>query len=46
MEDDGSDLEVGPGHDLFFANDPRQIAKIGIEFVVASRIADANYYSE
>ncbi len=44
QEDDGSDLEIGPGHELFFANDPKQIAKIGIEFVVASMqlLADDN----
>lgn len=37
QEDDGSDLEIGPGHELFFADDPKQIAKIGLEFVLAER---------
>lgn len=46
QEDDGSDLEIGPGHELFFANDPKQIAKIGIEFVIASIQPFADDFAE
>lgn len=46
QEDDGSDLEIGPGHELFFANDPKQIAKIGIEFVIASMQPFADDFAE
>lgn len=35
MEDDGSDLEVGPGHELYFADNEEELRKIGIEFVLA-----------
>lgn len=35
MEDDGSDLEIGPGHELYFADNKEEIEKIGIEFVLA-----------
>ncbi len=34
QEDDGRAIEVGPGHDLFFADNPEQIARTGIEFVI------------
>lgn len=36
MEDDGRDLEVGPGHKLYFANNKEELRKIGIEFVLTT----------
>lgn len=47
QEDDGSDLEIGPGHELFFANDPKQIAKMGVEFIIASiQLFDDDFVEE
>ncbi len=36
LEDDGSDLEIGVGHELFFADDEKEIRRIGIGFTTVS----------
>jgi len=40
IENDEKDLEVEPGHKLYFADNKKELEKIGIKFVLVSNLLD------